>query len=146
MPDISGIATNAGEIETLKSELNNISTTVSEHTSTIDTHTSDIETNADDIAELQETVGSIVADDYTLTLQKDGTSQNTEVDIINFIGEGVTVTNKGGSRVEVNIPGGGGSGGSSTVASAAVVQSDFDRSSERADKQQFHLNGGSEGW
>ena len=77
-------------------------------------------------------------------MKDDGATINNLTNELDFTGAGVTVSNTGGNRVSINIPGGGSSSGSSS-SSAAVEQTDFDKSSDRANSTQFHVNGGSSG-
>ena len=72
-----------------------------------------------------------------VVVKDDGTTINSVTDEFDFTGLGVTVSNTGAGRVAVNIPG--------TNTSAAVEQTNFDKSSERANSTQFHINGGDNG-
>ena len=66
------------------------------------------------------------------TVSEDGSLRTVNAANINFIGDGVTVTNRSGNVAEVNIPGGGSGGGSSSsneaqFLNARTFQTVFDR-------------------
>ena len=94
-------------------------------------------TNTTNISNLTSRVTDLENQDIpaAITVRDDGTTVDDNTSVIDFVGG--TVTARGGGRVEVSL-----SGGSS---SAAVNQTAFDRSSERSDKTQFHVNGGTNG-
>ena len=97
-----------------------------------------VATNQTDIAALTTRVTTLEDGIPTQVVVKDdGTTINSVTDEFDFTGLGVTVSNTGAGRVAVNIPG--------TNTSAAVEQTNFDKSSERANSTQFHINGGDNG-
>ena len=95
-----------------------------------------------DIPEIPE-----IPEENPLAVQEDGTTRNTDTSALNFTGDGVRVINRGGGIVEVEIEGGTSDTSSSSTdgvnetISPALVQTGFTRSSTRATKDQFHLNG-----
>ena len=81
-----------------------------------------------------------------LTLAKDNTTVLSNPGVIDFTGN-VNVTNRGGGRVEVNVPDSGGSsgGGGTPDLSPILVQTSFNKSSTKFTKDQWHFSGGTYG-
>ena len=87
-----------------------------------------------------------------LAASKDNVSRSTDVRTFNFTGDGVTVTNRGGGTVEVNIPqamstggGGGGSDSPCNPCDPTLEQSGYTSSANQFTKDQIHLSGGTNG-
>ena len=148
--DIASLQTTTGmhtmDISGIKSAANTLSTKVDGLEDDIESNDSDITDLSTRITALEEGGSggtSVVA--TPLVIQQDSSERNSDTNTINFTGDGVTVTNKGSGRVEVNIEGGVSAGSDAAVGSPAFIQTAFDKSLDKANKQEFHLNGGANG-
>ena len=145
-----GINNGNSDVNALNTRLSAIEAAAPEVTSDIDTLKSDVDTLETSVETLMTDVAGL-EEGEALVVQQDGTTRNNDTGVLNFTGDGVTVTNKGNGRVEVAIAGGAAPDpddteeGIAAGVSVAQVQTEYDKSSERADKTQFHLNGGTAG-